>query len=94
MKDPLATFKTDDGVRTPGETCIVSEMAYQRNGISGSGFYVIQFKRQGTTLQAIVFDEPKHVAIIDPMDLDNHWRGDVFERGLRQVIAELVHEDP
>lgn len=69
------------------DTCEVLEVDYQRNGISGEGFHVVRFRFQDHELLGVVFDEPKHVAVIDPTDLASHWRGDNFEAGLRQVYT-------
>lgn len=67
---------------------LVREIDYQRNGVSGEGFYVVSFRRlhsDGPILWGIVFENPKHVAVVDPMDIRSHWRGDQFEAGLREV---------
>lgn len=76
---------------------ICTEASYQRNGVSGAGFTVIKFTHvpmpdYGDILDliGIVFEAPKHVAVIDPTDLESHWRGDSFEDGLR-VAAQVCH---
>jgi hypothetical protein len=43
-------------------------------------------------LIGIVFEASKHVAVVDPADLENHWRGDSFEDGLREVVAQWSKE--
>lgn len=77
-----------------------TEGTYQRNGVSGIGFTVIKFRYEPTETEGgkprdmlgIVFEgTDKAVAVIDPEDLDAHWRGDVFEDGLRQ--AAKVFQD-
>lgn len=77
-----------------GETeYIATEVTYQRNGVSGEGFHVVKFTKTGSgsdgsgSLIGVIFEASKHVAVIDPLNLDSHWRGDNFEAGLREVIA-------
>lgn len=81
----------------------VIEINHHRNGVSGADFYIVKFaspkerdKRKFTNMIAIVFDEPGHVAVFD-YDLlklgntkfcQNSWRGDVFEKELRELIKE------
>lgn len=75
----------------------VVDVEYQRNGVSGYEFHHIKFHRPlidghddvygYLLLQAIVFELPGHVAVFDPITGSNRFRGDNFERGLREVIA-------
>lgn len=79
------------GMNWTGEIT-ATEVTYQRNGISGEGFHVVKFGYVGemppVTLIGVVFDAPKTIAILDPLDLANHWRGDNFETALREIIEE------
>jgi len=62
-----------------------------RNGVSGEGFHLVAFTftaadQEGgetTSLLATVFEAHKHVAVIDPTDVESKWRGDQFEDELR-----------
>lgn len=70
------------------------EVAYHRNGIASNGFHVIRFKFDGDDFVAVVFDEPGNVAVLN-LDLlpcikfgSNSWRGDEFEKSLRDAIKE------
>lgn len=78
---------------TSQSTCLVHEVDYQWNGIS-EGFHAIEFttlrpdgRRTDVRLLGIVFDRSKHIAVVNPLDLGDHWRGDNFEAGLREVVA-------
>ena len=76
---------------------------YQRNGISGKGFYVIKFNWNepgsndfGITnkckhMVATVFEEEGACGVICLDDLKQCWRGDYFEAALRDAIK--THED-
>ena len=76
----------------------IQEVSYHRNGISGNGFHVVQFKfkEDGVPLNmlAVVFEEPGSVAVFDRQLLSvgitefikNSWRGDRFEPALRRAI--------
>ncbi len=76
----------------------IREVSYHRNGISGNGFHVVQFKfkEDGVSLNmiGIVFEEPGNVAVFDRQLLSvgiaefikNSWRGDRFEPALRRAI--------
>ncbi len=69
----------------------IQTVNFHRNGVSGEGFHLVAFTftetEQGggetTSLLATVFEADKHVAVIDPTDLENKWRGDQFEVELR-----------
>lgn len=82
---------TVEHLNSPTTRCVVTEIDYQRNGVSGEGFFVLRFQCSSSPerpLIGIVFDEaPRHVAVIDPYNLAEHFRGDVFEQGLRQAVA-------
>jgi len=55
----------------------------------------------GENMLAIVFDMPGHVAVLDADKVGqgevrffhNSWRGDYFERELREAIERHCHED-
>jgi hypothetical protein len=77
--------------------------AHHRNGICGAPFHVVIFRDsgpEGSRKVAIVFDEPHHCAVLDIAKLaiadiafgSNSYRGDVFERSLREAtrIAEAT----
>jgi hypothetical protein len=74
--------------------CTAREVTYQRNGMSGKGFNVVRFTLHqdpampdgDIELLGVVFKDSNFVAVIDPVDLDSHWRGDNFENGLREVV--------
>jgi hypothetical protein len=81
----------------------IGSVTRHRNGISGSGFYVIEFEGAEAVADlenyeprrfvATVFDTPGDVAILSlepesgTIDVDRRWRGDNFEPELRKVIA-------
>jgi len=76
--------------------CDIIEVARHRNGISGEPFYVIRFTyiAQNIHMVAIVFEEPKHIAVFDADLLGqgeirfcyNSWAGVWFEAEMRQAI--------
>lgn len=75
-------------------TWTVQDIAHHRNGIAGEGFYVLLFTSEGESLVGIVFEAPGHCAVFNPGRLyegtiafgENSYRGDVFERWLREQI--------
>ena len=88
------------------------EMSYQRNGVSGNGFFVLRLyvteyfegdvDNVDDSLIAVVFDyhewaeDPSkfrntNVAVMDPYDLDRHYRGDNFAAGIYETI--FIHRD-
>lgn len=77
-----------------------TEMSYQRNGVAGNGFFVVRFKSERSiqTYIGIVFDDecnPEQkmsVAVINPSDLSDHYRGDVFAQPLRECIEARKDE--
>jgi len=74
-------------INSPTERYTVTEVSFQRNGVSGEGFYTLAFfGRNVANLMAVVFDAPRTVAVFEPMNLASHYRGDVFEPGLREAI--------
>jgi hypothetical protein len=81
----------------------VTAIASHRNGVAGESFNVVLFtSREGhDNMVAIVFPEPRHVAVFDRDMLGhgeirmcvNSWRGDDFEPELRAAIAEHDSEE-
>ncbi len=69
----------------------IQTVTFHRNGVSGEGFHLVAFTftaaaQEGgetTSLMATVFEADKHVAVIDPTDIESKWRGDQFETELR-----------
>jgi hypothetical protein len=72
----------------------INNIERHRNGVSGEGFHMVQFDLRGSdahgpeSLTAVVFDDAKYCAVIDPTDPNNKWRGDQFEPQLREAIEE------
>lgn len=64
---------------------------YHRNGVSGEGFYVVEFlskqERSWSDMRGIVFDTKGHCAVIDHKSPSDRFRGDHFEPELRNFIA-------
>lgn len=81
----------------------IHEIAYHRNGISGTGFHVIRFRSaEGNEMVGIVFPEEGAVAVLDIAMLadgniafarGNSWRGDNFADDLRNAISEAEKND-
>jgi len=79
----------------------VKQISRHRNGITGVGFHAVTFSDKtgketegaGKDFLAIVFDTPKHCAVINlgllPDVEENRWRGDYYEDDLRKAIAEF-----
>jgi hypothetical protein len=77
---------------------VIREIDYQRNGVTGEGFYVVRFLHvpfydgvqnldDSVELLGIVFaDHKRCAAVVNPRDLTSHYRGDSFEDGLRIAI--------
>lgn len=76
-------------------------LAYHRNGISGAPFYIVLFRGEEGRKVAILFDREAHCAVLDVDRLhqgdiafgSNSWRGDHFEPGLRNAIAEFERRE-
>jgi hypothetical protein len=79
---------------------------YHRNGISGEGFTALSFRarirgcgRSFRPMVATVFEGSGRVAVIDPANVRNCWRGDDFEPLLRHAVkafdetGELYNHD-
>lgn len=76
-------------------------IARHRNVVGGAPFDVALFKErgQGGSLKlGILFDEPGHCAVLDVALLSagdiafgsNSWRGDDYERPLREAIQAVL----
>ena len=73
----------------------VHDVAYHRNGISGVGFFVVDFtaRDQGRRMLGIVFhdrDDPEDercYSVINPADIRDKYRGDHFIKELDAAIA-------
>lgn len=78
----------------------IEEIASHRNGVSGNGFYIVTFhearKHHAPRMVAVVFLEQGNCAVFDRELLGqgviafgrNSWRGDNYERELREAIAK------
>ena len=73
----------------------IREVVYHRNGITGTGFHVVLFKRGRDLMIATVFPDRGDVAVLDVAETSrgnigegNKWRGDHFETELREAIAK------
>lgn len=82
----------------------VLEIAYHRNGVSGEGFHIVRFSSEDDVFIGVVFPKEHHVAVFNEGLLgqgvikfgQNSYRGDHFERWLRNEIAAcyLPDHDP
>jgi hypothetical protein len=66
---------------------------FHRNGVMGAGFTALSFRcrvrgcgRSFREMIATVFDEPGCVAVVEPANVRNCWRGDDFEPLLREAV--------
>lgn len=73
----------------------VHEIAYHRNGISGSPFYIVRFKSEvSDNMIGILFEEAGNCAVFDNdllkdniiAFMENSWRGDHYEYDLREAV--------
>ncbi len=69
----------------------INGVDFQRNGIGGDPFYQVFFtyKERGMIpidLIAVLTDQKTQCFVIDPKEIQNHWRGDRFEKELRMAI--------
>jgi hypothetical protein len=96
ITDRRRSKKSKDITVVPGTV----EKAYHRNGMSGNGFCVLTFDAifggERYKMVATVFQESGNIAVFDREKLGagviefglNSWRGDDFEKELREVIGE------
>ena len=89
--------------KRPGSVSLekVVQVAFHRNGVSGTPFHVILFtsdEAPANPKMAVVFDQPGAVAVFD-LDLlsegvikfgQNSFRGDDFEPDLRLAIDDAM----
>lgn len=103
-KESAAVTPFDFTVAYDGSRCRVIEIDFQRNGVYGMGFFVLRFQCSAwpeRPLVGVVFDYDEEddavplnprTAVMDPCDLTAHWRGDVFDAGLRDAITARYEE--
>lgn len=65
----------------------IIDVNYHRNGVAGNGFHSVFFNQDGEELRAIVFSEAGNIAVISN-DLEEKFRGDLFEDQIRKAISE------
>jgi hypothetical protein len=76
---------------------------HHRNGVAGAPFEVVLFTDKGpqdSRKMAILFDEPDHCAVLDIAKLaagdiafgSNSWRGDDYEKPLREGMKAYVKD--
>jgi len=83
----------------------IKNIAGHRNGCTGTYFYVVLFTikngRKNRNMMATVFQEPGNVAVLDvdetkagniEFGMGNSWRGDTYEKELRQAISYIYWE--
>ena len=83
----------------------IKKIAGHRNGCCGNYFYVVLFTikhgRKNRNMVATVFPEPGSVAVLDvdetkagnvEFGMGNSWRGDTYEKELRQAISDKYGE--
>lgn len=76
------------------------EHSYQRNGISGEGFFSCRVHLPAPIAQTLFvtigYDEdgerldPSNCRVVDPFDLTSHWRGDQFGDELIPLLDEAL----
>ncbi len=75
----------------------IIDFDHHRNGITGAPFAVVLFEDtgpEGSRKVALLFEQQGHCAVLDVAKLatgqiafgSNSWRGDRFERSLRNAI--------
>lgn len=82
----------------PKQVLEVTFIQYQRNGISGEGFFHVGFRptdEPNRALQAVVLskDADERLGavgsfVFDPADPSFHWRGDYFAGELRAAVED------
>jgi len=66
---------------------------YHRNGITGESFHTVRFTSPAGELVAVVFEARMHTAIIDPMFPSERFRGDDFDKHMREAIKQWEGAD-
>jgi hypothetical protein len=69
----------------------IDGVEFQRNGIGGQPFYQVFFRysekgMEERKLIGVLTGNKTYCFVIDPSDIQNHWRGDNFERELRDAV--------
>jgi len=79
-----------------GDPCKLIEMDYQRNGVGGEGFFVFSCECDGKKLIITVSTEDdgetldyRQCRVVNPIDLDDHWRGDCFGESIKSEWKEI-----
>jgi hypothetical protein len=63
---------------------------YHRNGVSGEGFHAVEFEATtGINMIAVVFEEGGYCAVLQSDTIHLKWRGDCFEKELRDAIEKF-----
>lgn len=74
----------------------IQEIHHHRNGVFGTGFYIVKFKSEEDSMVAMVFPDPGNCAVFN-FDLlaakelrfgINSFRGDLYEHILRAAIQK------
>jgi hypothetical protein len=79
--------------------------AHHRNGVHGASFDLVLFEDRNPERSrkiGILFEQPRHCAVLDVAKLaqgdiafgSNSWRGDEYERHLRNAIDSESHKAP
>ena len=65
-----------------------ARVTFHRNGVSGEPFHAVSFSHEHENLIATVTDEKGGCHVINPENLGMCYRGDNFERDLRDAIIK------
>lgn len=76
----------------------VEKVAFHRNGVSGEPFHAVTFQHDREAYVAVVFAEPKHVAVLNRLavgdgEVGDQFRGDYFEALLRREIERWEDDE-
>lgn len=92
-KESRATIARTHAARGDGFELRDIRARFHRNGCNGEGFSALTFRcrirgggRAFREMAAVVFDGPGRVAVLEPANVANCWRGDDFEPLLRRVV--------
>ena len=70
----------------------VNQVSFQRNGISGRPFYQVDFVLADPEVRliAIIPSDSTDIEcfVINPADMDSHWRGDRFYFEVKKVVDD------
>lgn len=78
----------------------IKSLHYQRNGVSGIGFYQCEYAHEGEAGLIATFEpsnDDLHIKYetcraIDPKDLTKAYRGDVVAGEIKQYIAPMLRD--